>query len=130
MVRPAGHSSPNVTSLPAPAVHYLVEGTAVGPDLRSQRPVRRMAQPDEEGHVTIDGNAQDLAGLVLIAHRRVTRADAEVRRGDHDRVGGLTEVVVADEAGAVIAELRRDQRDRGRGAGDVARAPPDRGQRL
>ena len=55
-------------------------------------------------------------------------ADAEVGGREHDRVGGLADVVLVDDAAAFVRRFGQDKRDGGRGAGDVPGAPPDRGQ--
>ena len=43
------------------AADYLVEGTAVWLEHRPQRAVRRVAQPDEVGHLVIRGHAEAIA---------------------------------------------------------------------
>ena len=75
----------------------------------------------------IAGYAEDLAGLVLVADRCVAGADAEIGGGEGHRVGGLPEVVVVKQAGAVVVGPGDDQRDGGGGSRDVPGAAPDGG---
>jgi hypothetical protein len=115
--------------LPVAVMNDLAGRAAVGLGDGPQRPVRRVAHAEEEGDLVIAGHAQDLAGRILVADRRMGGADAEVGGGDGHGVGGLPQVVVVEEAGTVVLGARQDEGD-GRGrAGDVAGAPPHGGQR-
>ena len=67
---------------------------------------------------------------VLVADRRVPGADAEIGGGEGHGIGGLAEVKVVDEAGAVVVGCGDDQGDGGGRSGDVPRAAPDGGQRA
>lgn len=72
----------------------------------------------------IAGHAEDLAGQVPVADRGVAGADAEISGRQGHGVGGLTEVVVVDEEGAVVVGPGDDRRDRRRGSGDVPALRP------
>ena len=61
-------------------VHDLVEGSAVGPGKRPQRPAGRVAQTDHEHGEMATGKPQHPLRLLLVSDRRVARADAEVGR--------------------------------------------------
>jgi hypothetical protein len=78
----------------------------------------------------IAGHAEDLAGPVLVADGGMAGADAEIGGGESHRVGGLPEVVVIEEPGAVVIGPGDRQREGGGGSGDVPRAAPDAGQRA
>src|SRR5690242_152528 len=116
--------------LPAAVVDDLAEGTAVRLGQGGQRPVGRVAQADQEGDVVAGRDAEDRAGPVLVADRGVAGAHAEVGRREHHGVGGLAQVVVVDQAGAVVVGLRDDDRDGGGRPGDVPGAAPHLGQRA
>ena len=116
--------------LPVAAVQDLVEGPAVRLGDRAKRAIRGVADADQVGDVVVVGHAEDLAGGLLVAHRGVPRSDTEVRGGDHHRVRGLAQVVLADDPAVVVVVLRDDQREGGGRPGDVAGAAPDGGQRL
>jgi len=118
-----------VCRLPVAVMDDLAGRAAVGIGDGPQRPVRRVAHAEEEGDIVIGGYAQDLAGRILVADRRVGGADAEVGGGDGYGVGGLAEVVVVEQAGTVVLGPRQHQGDRRGRAGDVAGALPHGGQR-
>ena len=67
-------------------------------------------------------------GAVLVGGRGMTRADAQICRGDGHRIRGLPEVVLEKSRLPIVLRLWRDDRDRGRGSGDMSGAPPDLGQ--
>jgi phytoene dehydrogenase-like protein len=117
-------------ALPVAVPDYLVERQATRLDDGLERTVGGVAHADQVGDVVVVGDAEDLAGLLLVADRGVAGADAQVRRGQHDRVGGLAEVVLVHHLGALVLGVREDERDRRGGARDVPRALPDRRQRL
>lgn len=52
----------------------------------------------------------------------------EVGRRKHHQHRGLTEVVLQETGPPIVRSIRRDDRDRGRGAADVPRPLPDAGE--
>ena len=117
-------TSDHLPGLPVAAVDDFGERAAVGGGDGLQRAIGGIADADQEGDVVISGDAEDLAGLVLVADRGMAGADAQVGRGERDGEGSLPEVVVVEETGAVVVGPGDDQRD-GRGSsGDVPRAAP------
>jgi DNA-binding SARP family transcriptional activator len=124
--RPAGRPTP---ALPVIPVHDVVEGAAVGPDERPQRPVGRVAQADQVDGEVAAGEPQHPLRLLLVGNRRVAGADAEVGRGQHHVRGGLAEVIQHEAALPLVLRLPGHQGDRRRRLGDVPAAPfPDLGQ--
>jgi hypothetical protein len=112
------------------AADYLVERESVRLDDGLERAVGGVAHADQVGDVMVVGDAEDLAGLLLVADRGVAGADAEVSGGEHDRIGRLTEVVLVNHLAALVRGLREYQGD-GRGrARDVPGALPDGRQGL
>ena len=101
-----GPGSPLTVSYQLAVVDDLAERAAVGLGDGAQRAIGGVAHAEEEGDVVVGGHAEDLAGLVLVADRGVAGADAEVGGGERHGVGGLPEVVVVDEAGAVVVGPR------------------------
>src|SRR5271170_7693086 len=96
--------------LPAAVVDDLSERAPAGRGDGPQRAIGRVAHAEKEGDVMIGGHAEDLAGKVLVADRGMAGADAQVGGGKHHGVGGLPEVVIVDEAGAVVVGLGDDER--------------------
>src|ERR1700722_12128991 len=82
----------------------------------AERSVGRVSDADEEGHDIAFGYAQDGPGGGLVPDGGVAGADAEVGGREQDGVGRLAEVVLVDDARAVVSWFRHDQGDRGRGA--------------
>src|SRR5690242_450204 len=60
----------------------------------------------------------------------MTGPDPQVGRGDHHRHRGLADVVVVGDYPTLVGRHGNRDGNRGRGPGDVAGAPPDRGQLL
>jgi hypothetical protein len=75
-----GEDHDGESSLPASPVHNLVEGPAVEPGERPQRPAGRVAQTDHEHREVATGEPQHPLRLPLVGDRRVARADAEIGR--------------------------------------------------
>src|SRR5580700_4893878 len=113
--------------LPVAAVEDFVEGAAVRLGNGAQRAVRWVAGADQVRDVAVGWHAEDRARGLLIAHRGVAGADAEVGRGEHHGVRGLAQVVLVDDPAALVVGLRNDQREGGGRPGDVAGAAPDGG---
>jgi flavin reductase (DIM6/NTAB) family NADH-FMN oxidoreductase RutF len=85
---------PVLPGLPVVAVDDLVEGAPVRTPDQRQRPVRGIAERDQVGAEPILGETEEVACHVLVADGRVTAADAEAGRGEHDAHRGLAEVVL------------------------------------
>ena len=68
--------------------------------------------------------------FVLIPHRRMAGADAQVGGRDHHRHRGLADVVLVGHLPAFTRRHRQDECDGGRGTGDMTGALPDRGKFL
>src|ERR1700760_1088340 len=109
---------------------------ASGGAAREPRPSRegrrraavRIAEADQVRDLVVAGDAEDGPGLVLVTDGGVPAADAEVGRGQHDRVGRLAQVVLVDDPGPVVGRFGQDQGDGGGGPGDVPGPLPDRAQ--
>jgi hypothetical protein len=67
--------------LPVTVPDDLVDGATIGLGDRPQRAVGRVPHAQQVGDVVIARHAEDLAGLVLVADRRVAGADAAVGGG-------------------------------------------------
>src|SRR5271167_3257376 len=91
---------------------------------RLERAVSRIPDTEQVGHLVIVWNAQDLARLVLVPHRRMTGADAQVGGRDHHRHRGLTDVVLVGHLPALTGRYRQDERDRGRRPRDMTGTLP------
>ena len=92
--------------------------------------VRGIPEPEEVGHDVVVGDAEDRAGLVLVADRGMAGADAEVGGRDHHGHRGLAQVVLIEELASLIGRHGGNQRDSRRSRRDVPRALPHGGQFL
>jgi hypothetical protein len=103
----------------------VVERPAIGVLGRPERPVGGIAEGDHVRGVSVARQHQDAADGVLIAHGRVTGADAEIGGCSIIANRRLSEVVLVDEPIALGLGLSEHEDDRGCRAGDVPGTLPD-----
>ena len=113
--RPAGR----VSGYQRPRCTTSSNGLRFGAPDDAEGPIGRVAEVEHVGHVAVRRQAEDLAGPLLVADRGVSRADAEVGRGDHHRHRRLAGVVLGAVALAGVICARQHERHRGRRAGHV-----------
>jgi len=109
--------------LPAPPVHDLVERAALGVPDRSQRPVGRVAERDQQRPVAVGREAQDLPGELDVRDPGVAAADAEVGGGEGHRHHRLPEVELGPVELVVLGG--GDHHNGGGRLGDVRRPAED-----
>lgn len=118
------------TLLPDSAVDDLGEGAPIGLHDWLERAIGGISDTEKVRDDVVVGNSEDGSGLLLVADRGVAGAYAEVSGGNRHRSSCLPEVVLVDELGAFVGGFGDNQRDGGRGGGDVARSPPHRRKLL
>src|ERR1022692_2361825 len=106
----------------------VIEGPPVGPADRGERPAGRVPERDQERAGSIRRQAEQLPGHVLVADGRMTAADSQAGRGQHDAHRRLAKIELGASMLAVVSG--GDQRDRRGGARHMSAAPPHRGQLL
>src|SRR5580692_10233615 len=109
--------------LPVPAMYDIVERAPVGILDRGQRPVRRVAERDQQRPVAVVRDAQQLAHPGQVRDPRVAAADPEIRGGEHHRHRGLAKVELGPAEWVVAS--RADDHDRCGRVRHVAGAPED-----
>jgi hypothetical protein len=106
-------------------MHHLVEGTAVVAFQRGQGTVCRVPEIEDQGGFDILGQAEHVAGELLVADARVAAADTDVGRRKLDEGSRLAEVEAGGQFSSRIVEDRQGQGDRRGRVGDVLAARPD-----
>src|SRR6187549_2972788 len=103
------------TRLPPVPVADLIERPAVG----------WVTQTDQVRAEVAVGKPEHAPRLLLVGHRGVTGADAEIGGGQHDVRRRLPEVVHEQVLAASVLRLPDDEGDRRCGPGNVLRPLPD-----
>jgi len=109
-------------------MHDLVERSPVEPLERAEWPVGRVAEREEVREETVLRETEDLPSKLLILHRRMACANAEVGRGQHHQHRRVTQVVLQEPRPPIVRRIPRNDRDCSRGAADVPRALPNPGE--